>query len=616
MKYKLISNKYIKDISSTVKVYEHIKTHARICCFENDDPNKVFNIAFRTPAINNCGLTHILEHSVLCGSDKYPVKDPFVELMKASLNTFLNAMTFPDKTMYPCASCNDGDFKNLMSVYMDAVFYPSIYKHEEIFLQEGWHFDIANKDEPLKYNGVVYNEMRGAFSDPEQILSRQIIHSLFPDNCYQFESGGDPTYIPELSYKEFLNFHSKYYHPSNSYIFLYGKMDFEERMEWMDREYLSKFEAIDFDKTVKKQKPFSKPKQFEFKYPVATKEELKNKAMLTYNIVLPNNNDQKMMIAINTLNTVLFDNPGAPIKQALLDSGICTDVRCETSDDLLQPIVSIIGINCDENRYEEFKKIIEKEFNKLIDGKLNKEAILSCLNFAEFKKRENSFTPRYPQGLVYQITALSTWLYDDNDVTSSLETIDLFKELKSDLDKGYFEKIIKDVFLNNNHKSFVSCIPDINFFALKEKELAKKLESIKSKLSDKELDDLIEKKKSLTKYQKEGNTVEELNSIPKLKLNDLTSECEKYNLEVIKDKYTILFSKYPTNDIAYNHLYFKLDSLNSEDINLLSLYSNLIGQISTSKHHYSEIVNEVFNYTGGIACRLLPYSDDRGKASL
>ena len=220
--YTKLQTKFIEEIQSNVTVYSHNKTKARICTIENDDNNKVFSIAFRTPPINNCGLTHILEHSVLCGSKKYPVKDPFVELLKSSLNTFLNAFTFPDKTMYPCASQNDADFKNLMSVYMDAVFYPQIYNHEEIFMQEGWHYHLENENDPITYNGVVYNEMKGAFSNPDQILMRSLMHQMYPDTAYSYESGGDPKYIPELTYEVFKDFHSKYYHPTNSYIFIYG----------------------------------------------------------------------------------------------------------------------------------------------------------------------------------------------------------------------------------------------------------------------------------------------------------------------------------------------------------------------------------------------------------
>lgn len=238
--YEILEERNLADINSEGYILSHKKTGARICIISNDDDNKVFYIGFRTPPKNSTGAAHILEHSVLCGSENFPAKDPFVELVKGSLNTFLNAMTYPDKTIYPVASCNDKDFQNLMHVYMDAVFHTNVYEHEEIFKQEGWHYDIKSEDDKLKINGVVYNEMRGAFSSPEGVLDREIINSLFPDNVYVNESGGDPDVIPELSYEEFLDFHKQYYHPSNSYIYLYGDMDIEEKLKWIDKEYLSK----------------------------------------------------------------------------------------------------------------------------------------------------------------------------------------------------------------------------------------------------------------------------------------------------------------------------------------------------------------------------------------
>ena len=233
--YEVLQKERIEDVHADGYLLRHKKSGARVMLLANDDENKVFNIIFRTPPADSTGVAHILEHSVLCGSRQFPLKDPFVELVKGSLNTFLNAMTYPDKTMYPVASCNDQDFKNLMHVYMDAVFYPNIYEKEEIFRQEGWHYQLDQVEDPLKYNGVVYNEMKGAFSSSEEVLEREIFNVLFPDTPYGVESGGDPKCIPDLTYENFLAFHGKYYHPSNSYIFLYGNMDMAERLEWMDQ---------------------------------------------------------------------------------------------------------------------------------------------------------------------------------------------------------------------------------------------------------------------------------------------------------------------------------------------------------------------------------------------
>ena len=343
--YTLLETKYIDEINSNVSIYQHNKTNARIVTFKNDDPNKVFLIGFRTPPINSTGLTHILEHSVLCGSKKYPVKDPFVELLKSSLNTFLNAFTFPDKTCYPVASVNDKDFKNLMDVYLDAVFYPNIYNHKEIFMQEGWHYELNNKDEDIFYNGVVYNEMKGAFSDPEQVLYRNIMHSLYPDTPYGLESGGDPKYIPELSYEEFLNFHSKFYHPSNSYIYLYGDMDFEERLEYLDKEYLNKFDKIEFDTRVPFQKPFDKPIYEEYKY---QSDSLDKKTYLSYNVAFPSTLDYKLIIATKLLLNNILLTPGSRLKQKLIDANIGEDVDALFDDGLLMPMLTIIASNSEK----------------------------------------------------------------------------------------------------------------------------------------------------------------------------------------------------------------------------------------------------------------------------
>ena len=270
--YELLRKEQIPDLKSTGYLLRHRKTGARIALLSNEDKNKVFNIGFRTPPSDSTGVPHIMEHSVLCGSADFPVKDPFVELVKGSLNTFLNAMTYPDKTVYPVASCNDQDFQNLMHVYLDAVFRPNIYKEEKIFRQEGWHYELESPEDSLTYNGVVYNEMKGAFSSPEDMLDREVMTVLYPDTPYFYESGGDPRHIPELTYEQFLDFHRKYYHPSNSYIYLYGNMNMEEKLRWLDEKYLSDFDKIEVDSAIKYQEPFSEMKEIIQEYSIASDE--------------------------------------------------------------------------------------------------------------------------------------------------------------------------------------------------------------------------------------------------------------------------------------------------------------------------------------------------------
>ena len=359
--YELVSCQDIPDIHSKGSLWRHKKSGARVMVLENDDENKVFNIAFRTPPADSTGVAHILEHSVLCGSQKFPLKDPFVELVKGSLNTFLNAMTYPDKTMYPVASCNDADFKNLMHVYLDAVFFPNIYEREEIFRQEGWHYELEDVDGPLKLNGVVYNEMKGAFSSPEEVLDREIFNSLFPDTPYGVESGGDPSVIPELKYSEFLSFHSRYYHPANSYIYLYGNMDMEERMNWMDREYLSKYDEIPVNSAIPRQKPFDQAKEIIMEYPISENEPVEENSYLSYNVVVGDSLDVEQCTAFEILDYTLLSAPGAPLKQALLDAGMGKDILGSYDDGIYQPFFSIVAKNAKPENKEAFVNPLPRE---------------------------------------------------------------------------------------------------------------------------------------------------------------------------------------------------------------------------------------------------------------
>ena len=341
--YKMIQKEQIPELNSTGYLLKHKRTGARVALLENEDENKVFTIGFRTPPSDSTGVPHIMEHSVLCGSETYPVKDPFVELVKGSLNTFLNAMTYPDKTVYPVASCNDQDFQNLMHVYLDAVFHPNIYREEKIFRQEGWHYELESEKEPVIYNGVVYNEMKGAFSSPEDMLDREIMTTLYPDTPYFYESGGDPKHIPELTYEDFLAFHKKFYHPSNSYIYLYGNMDMAEKLEWIDKHYLSRYEYLDVDSTIAKQDSFDCMRERTVDYPISAGESVKNQAYLSYSAVVGDSLDPELYLAFQVLEYALLSAPGAPLKQALLDAGIGKDILSSYENGIAQPYFSVIA---------------------------------------------------------------------------------------------------------------------------------------------------------------------------------------------------------------------------------------------------------------------------------
>ena len=371
--YEVLESHFSKDLNSELALVRHRKTGAKVALISNNDENKVFYIGFRTPVSNSTGVPHILEHSVLCGSEAFPIKDPFVELAKGSLNTFLNAMTFPDKTVYPVACCNDKDFQNLMHVYLDAVFRPNIYKHREIFEQEGWRYDLKDKDGELTLNGVVYSEMKGAFSSPDDVMDRQILNSLFPDISYGVESGGDPDVIPSLSYEEFLNFHKTYYHPSNSYIYLYGNMDMAEKLDYIDREYLSGYSKLELDSSIALQEAFKAPIEKTIELPVLDEED--RGTYLTYNVVMGESVDRLLYAAIRILDYAICSAPGAPLKTALVKKGIGKDVYSTYENGIRQQFFSIVAKDTEVSRKEEFLAMLEYSIEQS-DHRYRKERFL------------------------------------------------------------------------------------------------------------------------------------------------------------------------------------------------------------------------------------------------
>ena len=352
--YEIIESHKSEDLDSMCYLLRHKKTHARITVISNNDENKVFYVGFRTPPKDSTGVAHIIEHTVLCGSEKYPLKDPFMELEKGSLSTFLNAMTYPDKTVYPVADCNDKDFRNLMDVYLDAVFHPNIYREEKIFRQEGWHYEMESADDELKINGVVYNEMKGVYSSPDDIFERRIVDSLFPDNAYGVESGGDPKHIPDLTYEDYLSFHKKYYHPSNSYIYFYGNSDMADQLEYIDREYLSHYDLLDVDSEIRAQKPFESPREIKDFYPITDNEKEENNTYYAYSAAMHDNLDPEKYVAFQVIDYALCSAPGAPVKEALIKAGIGQDVYGIYENGICQPYYSIVAHGASEGQKEEF----------------------------------------------------------------------------------------------------------------------------------------------------------------------------------------------------------------------------------------------------------------------
>lgn len=613
--YEVVEEKQIPDLNSKGYLVKHKKSGAKLMLLSNDDENKVFYIGFRTPPKDDTGLPHILEHSVLCGSKKFPAKDPFIELAKGSLNTFLNAMTYPDKTVYPIASCNDKDFQNLMHVYMDAVFYPNIYEREEIFRQEGWHYDLSEKDGELKYNGVVYNEMKGAFSSPEGVLDRVILNSLYPDTSYSFESGGDPASIPDLKYSEFLDFHSKYYHPSNSYIYLYGDMDMEEKLIFLDKEYLSKYDAMNIDSEIKLQAPFEKPVEVYKKYSITNEETEEDNTYLSYNYSIGTALDRKLYLAFQILEYALIAAPGAPLKKALLDAKIGKDIMGSYDNGVYQPMFSIIAKNSNTSSKEEFLKIIQTVLQEQVKNGINKDSLRAAINYNEFRYREADFG-NYPKGLMYGLQALDSWLYDETKPFIHIEENETFAFLKEMVETDYYEKLVEQYMLNNSHAALVVIEPEKGLTTKIENEVREKLREYKASLSEEEVEKLVEKTKALEQYQEEPSSVEDILKIPMLTREDMRKNALAFdNKELHFEDTLVLHQEMFTNGIGYLNLLFDINKVPEELLPYVGMLKYILGMVDTKNYTYGDFFNEINMYSGGISVSFNSYSDTKKAGS-
>lgn len=607
--YKLLKEEELTGIHAKGYLLRHEKSKARVLLIETDDNNKVFSIGFRTPPADRTGVPHIMEHSVLCGSKNFPAKDPFVELVKGSLNTFLNAMTYPDKTMYPVASCNDKDFQNLMHVYMDAVFYPNIYEHEEIFRQEGWCYKLGSAEDKLEYNGVVYNEMKGAFSSPEGVLDRVIMNTLFPDTSYANESGGDPDAIPELTYEQFLDFHRKYYHPSNSYIYLYGDMDMEEKLKWLDQEYLKDFDAKEVDSEIRFQEPFEKMRKKTIPYSITSEEPEEDNTYLSYNKVIGTSLDPKLYLAFQILDYALLSAPGAPLKKALTDAGIGKDIMGSYDNEIYQPIFSVISKNANEDQTQEFVDLIERVLTDLAENGIDRKALEAGINYHEFRYREADFGGN-PKGLMYGLQMMDSWLYDEEEPFIHVQALDTFEFLKKQVGTRYYEELISRYILNNPHGAVVIVKPEKGRTARLDAELNERLQEYKAGLTPAEIEDLVKKTAALEAYQSEPEKEEDLERIPVLKREDLSREIEPIvNEELNLAGVPVIFHEIETNGIAYLNILFDMSGIREELLPYVGILQSVLGIIDTKNYDYGELFNEINMHTGGIGTSLELYSD-------
>lgn len=608
--YRVIKETHIEEMNSEGVILEHVKSGARVFLMANDDDNKVFCIGFRTPPEDSTGLPHILEHSVLEGSEKFPVKDPFVELVKGSLNTFLNAMTYPDKTVYPVASCNDKDFRNLMDVYMDGVLHPRIYREPKIFLQEGWHYEMESPEDDLTINGVVYNEMKGAFSSPESVLDRYTRAVLFPDNSYANESGGDPACIPDLTYEQFIRFHQTYYHPANSYIYLYGDMDMEENLRWLDEQYLSGYDRKDcpVDSSIPMQKPFDAPVEREITYSVTPEEGTEGKSYLSVNTVVGTDLDPKLYVAFQILEYALITAPGAPLKQALIDAGLGEDILGGYESGILQPYFSVIAKNADREQKAEFMIAVKGTLRKLADQGIDRKSLLAGLNYYEFRYREADYGSA-PKGLMYGLWCMDSWLYG-GDPLMHLEYQETFDFLKKAVDEGYFEGLIREYLLDNPHEAVILVTPEVDKTEKEDAALAARLAKRKEAMSPEAIEAVVRETKELRAYQEEPSSQEDLEKIPMLGREDIDRKGSALGYTVKQEAgVPVIHTELFTSGIGYLKILFNTDRVPAEDMPYVGLLKAVLGYMDTELHTYGDLTSEIYLNSGGMDFSVTSFID-------
>ena len=610
--YKLIDQEYIKDVNSDVKIYEHIKTKAKVLTLANDDNNKAFSISFRTIPEDSTGTAHIVEHCVLSGSRKYRTKEPFMDMIRGSMQTFLNAMTYPDKTMYPISTRNKKDFYNLMDVYLDSVFYPMMYEKEEIFRQEGWHYELEDKDKDLIYNGVVYNEMKGVYSDPQNIVSDLVTFNLHKDSSYGIDSGGDPKEIPNLSYENFLKFHKKFYHPSNSYIYLYGDLDMEEAMDYIDKNYLSDFDYQEIDSKIILNPAFDEEKVIEDSYSASEDEMGENKDYLAYSWCIGKSDNKLDLFMQNFLLELLVNSESAPLKRALLEKNLAEDIYGESSSSLALDF-SIIAKNTDASRRDEFKETIFTCLEDLVKNGINKDLLQATLNKFEFTFREGGGTMK---SIIYNIRAMNTWLYDKSPI-DGLKTDDLIKELHENIDTDFFERYIEKNLLNNKYALLLSVKPELDKAKKENEKIKNDLQAYKKSLSQEEIEKLIESTKKLFDFQLSDDSKEAKASIPSLDIEDISKEITHIpRQEEEKDGVKYLFNEQFTNGVNYVILSFDANHIEKEDLEGLSLMTRLLGRLSTKNHDYNEIDTSVYKIMGGFSVNPSVYANFKDQDDL
>ncbi len=596
--FELVRERDVPELNSVAKFFKHKKTGAELLSVENDDENKVFGITFKTPSANSTGVAHIMEHSVLCGSRKFPVKEPFVELIKGSLHTFLNAFTYPDKTCYPVASTNERDFYNLVDVYLDAVFHPNL--HPYTLQQEGWHYELEDPEKPMIFKGVVFNEMKGSYSSPDRVLMEYSQQCIFPDNIYAYSSGGDPKAIPDLSWEQFKSFHDEFYHPSNSRIYFYGNDPIEKRFEILD-EYLRDFDRRKPQNGIVLQPNFSEPKSERKFYSVGDAAQ-ENKAMMTVNWLLPANLDTELALSLAVLDHIIAGTAASPLHKALIDSGLGEEVTGVGLENEMRQMSYSIGLKgIAEDSVGAVENVILDTLKKLVTEGIDPERIEASLNTTEFRMRENN-TGSYPRGLILMLRALTPWLYD-GDPLAAISFEQPLQNLKNAFAENaqFFEGLIQKYFLDNSHRVTLSLLPDPELQQREDAQEQERLVSAKAAMSDEELAQVVENTRVLKERQAKPDAPEDLAKIPSLSLDDLDKAHSKIPIEIIEEnRPKILYHDLFTNGIAYLSLGFDLKTLPESHLPLLSLFSRSLLQIGTDKEDFVQLSQRIGRKTGGV----------------
>ncbi|HVX81350.1 MAG TPA: insulinase family protein [Devosiaceae bacterium] len=598
--FELLRDEQIAEVSSRARLYRHRKTGAEILTLANDDENKVFGITFRTPPEDSTGVAHILEHSVLCGSRKYPVKEPFVELLKGSLHTFLNAMTFPDKTVYPVASQNLKDFYNLVDVYLDAVLFPLI--SENTFRQEGWHYELDSTQAPLSYKGVVFNEMKGAYSSPAAVLGKTVQMTLYPDNTYGVNSGGDPAKIPDLTYGYFKNFHDRFYHPSNARIVFYGDDPEEMRLEKLE-EFLGQFDALKVDSSISMQPKFAAPRQIRSTYAAGPDEAQKpNSAMVSVNWMIDPMADQETAIILSLLDFCLVGTSASPLRKALTDSGLGEGLTGSgIADDYLQPMFSVGLKGIEPQNAGKVEALVLETLEALARDGIDRETVEAGVNTLEFQLRENN-TGSFPRGIALIFRAMRTWLHD-GDPLEPLYFEAALTRVKERLASGerVFESLIRSQLLDNPHRTTVLLTADPEQAARENADERARLDAARAKMSDEDVAELMAEVRLLRARQEEADPPEELAKIPTLHLADLPrSEKTIPSEESTLGTTRTLFHDLKTSGVIYLDLGFDLHGLDPALLQYVPIFSRALTQTGTAKEDFVSLSQRIGRSTGGI----------------